>query len=105
MRIAKGVQQMDIKRIGSQTSAKGPAEYFTGAVRIDPGLVPAGRKALAWREGNNSHDAHRDCGTAQWEGRRLDGKGQRRTISSVTGDGAMTAATGRELRLRSDSGG
>jgi len=27
---------MDIKRIGSQTSAKGPAEYFTGAVRIDP---------------------------------------------------------------------
>src|SRR6185369_9719024 len=36
MRIAKGVQQMDIKRMGSQTSAKGPAEYFTGAVRIDP---------------------------------------------------------------------
>ena len=27
---------MDIKRIGSQTSAKGPAECFTGAVRIDP---------------------------------------------------------------------
>ena len=26
---------MDIKRIGSQASAKGPAEYFTGAVRID----------------------------------------------------------------------
>ena len=98
MRIAKGVQQMDIKRIGSQTSAKGPAEYFTGAVRIDPGLVPAGRKALAWREGNNSHDAHRDCGTAQWEGRRLDGKGQRRTISSITGDGTMTVPTGQVFR-------
>jgi quercetin dioxygenase-like cupin family protein len=27
---------MDIKRSGSRTSSKGPAEYFTGAVRIDP---------------------------------------------------------------------
>lgn len=27
---------MDIKRVGSQLSAKGPAEWFTGAVRIDP---------------------------------------------------------------------
>ena len=27
---------MDIKRVGSQPSAKGPAEWFTGAVRIDP---------------------------------------------------------------------
>jgi quercetin dioxygenase-like cupin family protein len=27
---------MEIKRIGSQSSGKGPAEYFTGAVRIDP---------------------------------------------------------------------
>ena len=27
---------MDIKRSGSQLSAKGPAEYFTGTVRIDP---------------------------------------------------------------------
>jgi quercetin dioxygenase-like cupin family protein len=26
---------MDIKRIGSQASRKGPAEYFTGSVRID----------------------------------------------------------------------
>ena len=26
---------MDIKRIGSQPSAKGPADYFTGVVRID----------------------------------------------------------------------
>src|SRR5205085_10973751 len=29
-------QSMDIKRIGSRPSAKGPAEWFTGAVRIDP---------------------------------------------------------------------
>jgi quercetin dioxygenase-like cupin family protein len=27
---------MDIKRSGSQPSAKGPAEYFTGSVRIAP---------------------------------------------------------------------
>ena len=27
---------MDIKKCGSQPSGKGPAEYFTGTVRIDP---------------------------------------------------------------------
>jgi quercetin dioxygenase-like cupin family protein len=27
---------MDIKRMGSHPSGKGPAEYFTGAVRVDP---------------------------------------------------------------------
>ncbi|HME19892.1 MAG TPA: hypothetical protein VKI44_00745 [Acetobacteraceae bacterium] len=27
---------MDIERIGSQPSGKGPAEDFTGMVRIDP---------------------------------------------------------------------
>jgi quercetin dioxygenase-like cupin family protein len=27
---------MEIKRSGSRASGKGPAEYFTGAVRIDP---------------------------------------------------------------------
>ena len=27
---------MDIKRSGTQPSSKGPAEYFTGQVRIDP---------------------------------------------------------------------
>src|ERR1700676_1355006 len=27
---------MDIKRIGSQPSGKGPSEWFTGMVRIDP---------------------------------------------------------------------
>jgi quercetin dioxygenase-like cupin family protein len=28
--------EMDIKRVGSQASAKGPSEWFTGTVRIDP---------------------------------------------------------------------
>jgi len=32
---------MDIKRSGSQPSGKGPAEYFTGTVRIDPLLEAA----------------------------------------------------------------
>jgi quercetin dioxygenase-like cupin family protein len=27
---------MDIKRVGSQPSAKGPTDWFTGVVRIDP---------------------------------------------------------------------
>ena|SRR5438132_831939 len=27
---------MDIKRVGSQPSAKGPSEWFRGTVRIDP---------------------------------------------------------------------
>jgi len=30
------LKEMEIKRSGSQASGKGPAEYFTGAVRIDP---------------------------------------------------------------------
>src|SRR5213080_1503687 len=31
-----GMENMDIKRSGSQPSGKGPVEYFTGSVRIDP---------------------------------------------------------------------
>jgi quercetin dioxygenase-like cupin family protein len=31
---------MIINRIGSQPSGKGPAEYFTGVVRIDPLISP-----------------------------------------------------------------
>jgi len=31
---------MEIKRVGSQPSTKGPAEWFTGAVRIDPLIQP-----------------------------------------------------------------
>jgi quercetin dioxygenase-like cupin family protein len=32
----RGKGTMEIKRNGSQPSGKGPADYFTGAVRIDP---------------------------------------------------------------------
>jgi quercetin dioxygenase-like cupin family protein len=130
---------MDIKRSGSQPSGKGPAEYFTGAVRIDPLfeapdparavgasvtfepgartawhshplgqtlIVTAGcgrvqrwggpieeirpgdviwfeqaRETLARCHANHGHDAHRHSGTARRQDRRLDGKGQRRTVS------------------------
>jgi quercetin dioxygenase-like cupin family protein len=37
---------MDIKRVGSQPSSAGKAEYFTGVVRIDP-LFPATPPARA----------------------------------------------------------
>jgi quercetin dioxygenase-like cupin family protein len=33
---AERIRTMEIKRGGSQPSGKGPAEYFTGAVRVDP---------------------------------------------------------------------
>ena len=39
---------MEIKRVGSQPSAKGPSEWFTGTVRIDPLFqVPPLFKGLA----------------------------------------------------------
>ena len=33
---------MDIKRAGSQPSAKGPADYFTGTVRVDAPFAGSG---------------------------------------------------------------
>jgi hypothetical protein len=38
---------MEIKRVGSQASGSGPAEYFTGTVKIDP-LFEAKAPARAW---------------------------------------------------------
>ena len=40
---------MDIRKVGSQASTKGPADWFTGTVRIDPLLQaqPPGRVAGA----------------------------------------------------------
>jgi quercetin dioxygenase-like cupin family protein len=32
----RGTPRMEIKRSGSQPSGRGPAEYFTGSVRVDP---------------------------------------------------------------------
>ena len=40
---------MEIKRSNSQPSGKGPAEHFTGAVRIDPLFESPGRlMAKSW---------------------------------------------------------
>ena len=36
---------MEIKRVGTRPSGKGPSEWFTGAVRIDP-LIQAPDPAL-----------------------------------------------------------
>src|SRR4051812_35239341 len=40
----EGIATMDIKRAGSQPSGKGPSDWFTGTVRIDP-LFQAGAPA------------------------------------------------------------
>ena len=37
---SRGGRTMEIKRAGSQPSGKGPAEWFTGTVRIDPLFGP-----------------------------------------------------------------
>jgi len=34
--VSKEITTMEIKRVGSQASGKGPVDYFTGTVRIDP---------------------------------------------------------------------
>jgi hypothetical protein len=47
---------MDIKRIGSTPSAQGPAEYFTGTVRIDHLLQPPDPARVA-----GEALARRDC--------------------------------------------
>jgi quercetin dioxygenase-like cupin family protein len=36
IKFSRRSQKMEIKRIGSQPSAKGPSEWFTGTVRVDP---------------------------------------------------------------------
>ena len=38
---------MEITRIGSQPSGKGPADWFTGTVRIDPLFQPNGYRRAA----------------------------------------------------------
>ncbi len=128
---------MEIKRSGSQSSGNGPADYFTGTVRIDPMFsapvparvsgasvtfepgarsawhthplgqtlivtagngwaqreggpiedirpVSAERETLARRFADHGDDAHRDPGSARWQGRRLDGEGLRRTIPKMS---------------------
>ena len=58
---------MEIKRSGSQPSAKGPAEWFTGTVRIDPlfdAPVPAraAGASVTFEPGARSHANFSYCG-------------------------------------------
>ena len=41
---------MEIKRIDSQPTRKGPAEWFTGSVRIQPMFDSPRTGTCAWRE-------------------------------------------------------
>src|SRR6476619_5610071 len=82
---SKGGKAMDIKRSGSQPSGKGPAEYFTGTVRIDPlfqaadpGRVvgasvtfePGARTAWHTHPLGQTLIGPAGCGRAQWAGVR-----------------------------------
>src|SRR5215475_10977312 len=78
---------IDIKRIGSRPSQKGPEDWFTGTVRIDPlfqAPEPArtGAAQVTFEPGART-DPHRHTGVGRWQGRRLDGEGQRRAIPEV----------------------
>lgn len=80
-------QNMDIKRVGSQASAKGPAEWFTGNVRVDmlftapdPALVsgasvtfePGARTAWHTHPLGQSLIVTAGCGWVQREGGRIE---------------------------------
>lgn len=53
---------MEIKRAGSQASVKGPADWFTGTVRIVPVAEPGRTAGNAVRSART--DRSRKCGRA-----------------------------------------
>lgn len=52
---------MDIKRIGSQPSQRGPSEHFAGAVRIDPLF-----QARAPARGGGAYVTFEPCARSDW---------------------------------------
>jgi hypothetical protein len=74
---------MEIKRIGSQPSAQGPAEWFSGRVRI--------------------HDAHRDRGGTRWQERRLDGEADGRAVPGGRDRVGVTMAISTEAQRDHDA--
>ena len=52
---------MELKRSGSQPSARGPAEYFTGTVRIDP-LFKASEPARS----SGAYVTFEPCARSNW---------------------------------------
>jgi len=89
---------MDIKRAGSQPSGKGPSDWFTGTVRIDPlfqATVPAraAGASVTFEPGARTAWHTHPLGqtlivTAGWQGRGLDGTrswtGWKRSATSNT---------------------
>src|ERR1700683_2684280 len=101
---------MQIKRVGTQPSGKGPEDWFTGTVRIDPlftteapargagasvtfepgartawhthplGLFLTRRTPLARCDSYHRYDPYSHTGKRRRKSRRLDGKSDRRPI-------------------------
>ena len=84
---------MEIKKSGSQPSSKGPAEWFTGTVRIDPlfqapdparaicasvTFEPGARTAWHTHPLGQTLIVTAGCGLAQREGGPIDGDSPRR---------------------------
>jgi hypothetical protein len=61
---------MEIKKNGSQPSGKGPADYFTGTVRMDPLFKPPEPVC----ESKYGDDAYRHSGQLDGKVGRVDGK-------------------------------
>ena len=66
----RGNLTMEIKRNGSQPSGKGPAEYFTGTVRIDPLFQAPDPARVARRAASRSSRARAPPGTRIRSARR-----------------------------------
>jgi hypothetical protein len=62
---------MEIKRVGSQPSSRGSADYFTGAVRLEKLLRPKSGAGLARSVGVNGYTMHRARDQARIESARL----------------------------------
>ena len=81
---------MDIARIGSQPSAKGPAEWFTGAVRIDAPFQRSSPARIAGATATSLYPSRLKRSTRQ--------SGPRRCISRTRPSGPTTMSS-REMRI------
>ena len=61
---------MEIKRVGSQPSAKGPADWFTGTVRVDPLFQAPDPASCSWGQRHVRARARGPRGTRTRWGRR-----------------------------------
>ena len=99
--------EVDIKRIGSQASTKGPAEWFTGTVRIDPVVRRAraqprsrrerdiragGAHRMAHAPARSDADRYRWCRTSTALGWANRGNSARRRRLALAGRKALARA-------------